>query len=104
MPNHVHLVILLNGDESLGIRNEFSKPLPGTIGTLIGKIKSQVTTRLRERYNDPALVVWQDSYHDHVIRDESKLRRIQQYISDNPGKWIEDRYHPAQSDRVARSR
>jgi putative transposase len=113
MPNHVHLIIELHGDESLGERNEFSKPLPGTVGTIVGKIKSQVTTRLREHYNIPELKVWQERYHDHVIRNESKLRTIQEYIRNNPGKWIEDRYHPDRlsetsrlrvSGRVARSR
>ncbi|MCL2344177.1 MAG: hypothetical protein FWC62_09860, partial [Firmicutes bacterium] len=37
--------------------------------------------------------MWQDSYHDHIIRDEGEYQRIWQYIDENPARWTEDEYH-----------
>jgi REP element-mobilizing transposase RayT len=34
--------------------------------------------------------LWQRSYHDHIIRDESDLNRIRKYIRENPIQWDED--------------
>jgi hypothetical protein len=43
----------------------------------------------------PGEPVWQDGYHDRIIRDERGLRRARQYIHDNLAKWAEDEYNPA---------
>ena len=37
--------------------------------------------------------LWQRSYHEHVIRNESDYREIREYIENNPARWIEDRYY-----------
>lgn len=37
--------------------------------------------------------IWQRSYYDHVVRDESDYLRIASYIMENPAKWMEDRYY-----------
>jgi hypothetical protein len=38
--------------------------------------------------------VWQERFHDHVIRSEESLQAIRQYIADNPRKWELDKLHP----------
>ncbi len=40
----------------------------------------------------PNLVVWQRSFHEHVIRNEQDYLEIWNYIDGNPSKWAEDRY------------
>jgi REP element-mobilizing transposase RayT len=35
--------------------------------------------------------LWQDSFYDHIVRDEKELNKIRQYIVDNPLKWELDR-------------
>ena len=42
--------------------------------------------------SDPLGVVWQRNYYERVIRDEEELRRVGQYIRDNPLRWKEDPY------------
>ena len=37
--------------------------------------------------------LWQRSYHDHVIRNDSDYLEIWNYIDGNPTKWTEDRYY-----------
>jgi len=35
--------------------------------------------------------LWQRNYYDHIIRNESELERIREYIVNNPLKWESDR-------------
>ena len=37
------------------------------------------------------------NYYDHVVRDDESLRRVRQYIVDNPAQWIFDRENPQAS-------
>jgi REP element-mobilizing transposase RayT len=84
MPNHVHGILVLSGNT-----NTFKTIL----GRVINGYKGAVTARLRQE--QPDLVVWQGRYHDHIIRDEKSLNRIQGYILTNPERWTEDTfYHP----------
>lgn len=34
--------------------------------------------------------LWQRNYWEHIIREEAEYKRIANYITDNPGKWIDD--------------
>ncbi|RME36332.1 MAG: hypothetical protein D6794_08655 [Deltaproteobacteria bacterium] len=38
--------------------------------------------------------LWQRNYYEHIIRDERSLKRIRQYIADNPLRWHLDRQKP----------
>ena len=35
--------------------------------------------------------IWQRSFYEHVIRNETDCREIRDYIDQNPAKWAEDR-------------
>ena len=37
--------------------------------------------------------IWQRSYHDHIIRDETDYFRIWNYIETNPAKRPGDEYY-----------
>jgi len=39
-------------------------------------------------------IAWQARFYDHIIRDESSLRSIRQYIRDNSLKWDMDENNP----------
>ena len=45
--------------------------------------------------------LWQRNYYDHIIRNESELERIREYIVNNPLKWESDRENP--NTRVRRA-
>ena len=38
--------------------------------------------------------VWQRGYYEHVIRNETSLNRIRDYIATNPLRWHLDRENP----------
>jgi putative transposase len=39
--------------------------------------------------------LWQRSFHDHIIRNETALANIQQYIQENPARWLQDTFNNA---------
>lgn len=42
-------------------------------------------------YRAPKL--FQASFYDHIIRDETDYLSKAAYITENPAKWLEDPYH-----------
>jgi len=82
MPNHVHLIVLINGD---GGTPGASRPTNALIPRIVTMIKKK-TNRASGSDN------WQRSFHDHIIRDEAEYLRIWKYVDDNPALWAEDRY------------
>ena len=84
MPNHVHLILSIR--EAAG----GASPSP-TVFDVVRVLKS-MTTRL-SRPNLGEHLLWQRSYHEHVIRGERDYQDIWEYIENNPAKWVEDRYY-----------
>ena len=82
MPNHIHLLLTLSEPNSGG-----ASPSP-TITDMVGALKSQ-TSRM-----SGAAPLWQRSFFDHIVRNESDHRQITEYIAANPARWAEDRFHP----------
>ena len=42
---------------------------------------------------DVGFDLWQESYHDHIIRTEQDFLDIWNYIAGNPSRWSEDIYY-----------
>ena len=83
MPNHVHAILI------------FKEPtVMDTLSHVIGQYKMTVTKKIR--CINPSLIVWQRSFHDHIIRNQHSYEKIWNYISDNPRKWEEDCFYIAQ--------
>jgi putative transposase len=69
MPNHVHLLVSLNGEQKLG--------------RVIQLIKGGFSHALRE-HGITLPAVWQQRYHDRRVRDAGELAEFSQYIRQNP--------------------
>jgi hypothetical protein len=37
---------------------------------------------------------WQRNYYEHIVRNDNELRRIREYIGNNPAQWAVDRENP----------
>ena len=87
MPNHVHMVIMI--DEKRAIRES---PLQkrSLVSKIVGYLKANTSKEIHKRY--PDMKVWQRDYFDHVIRNDKEYQMISEYIYTNPGKWTEDRF------------
>ena len=103
MPNHVHVIIIIthkyNADPNVETRcsvslpkgGEFSKPISGSLSMTINYFKGSVK-RIANQNN--ISFQWQSNYYDHIIRNDDDLKRIQQYIDENPQNWDRDRNNP----------
>ena len=73
MPNHIHAIVVLPGDTA-------------ALSTIIGQYKAAVTKEIRSLR--PNIHVWQPSFHDHIIRNQTDYERIWLYIEGNPARWM----------------
>jgi REP element-mobilizing transposase RayT len=37
--------------------------------------------------------LWQRGYYDHRIRNDEELRKIKDYIKENPKRWAIDKFY-----------
>lgn len=71
-------------------REQFGKPIPGSIPTIVRSYKSAATLRVNLMRGTPGASLWQRNYYEHVVRNDLSLSRIRQYILDNPARWHDD--------------
>jgi REP element-mobilizing transposase RayT len=95
MPNHVHLIVIFvdvpaQADMSVPVGN-FENALAGSLGVIVGRYKTAVTTRINNLRHSQGAAVWQRGYYERIIRNEREWQATQQYILDNPARWAEDR-------------
>jgi len=78
MPNHIHLIIqiLHNGSPN-------GRPLHGQI---ISSFKQACHKQAGYKF-------FQRNYYEHIIRNETSLNEIRQYIQNNPINWLTDNYY-----------
>jgi REP element-mobilizing transposase RayT len=79
MPNHVHMIIEIAN--SAGTPRASCPTVPNIIAVLKRK-----TNKLY------GFKMWQDRYHDHVIRSENEYSHIWKYIDENSLNWETDEY------------
>lgn len=110
MPNHFHGIIVIDDrdwdnnrtgtlqrapTEKAPTIEKFGKPTSNTIPTIIRGFKAAVTKQINTIqinagvYNKPERI-WQKNYYEHVIRNETSLNKIREYIMSNPLNWKED--------------
>ncbi|WP_199322564.1 transposase [Leptolyngbya sp. FACHB-321] len=49
---------------------------------------------INQRRQVTGVAVWQRNYYEHIVRDETSLQRLRQYIHSNPLSWQDDQLHP----------
>lgn len=103
MPNHFHGIVVIHESETAArsgqipfgpvgttrrvvpTENPKRSLQPGSLGAIVGQIKSKCTTRIHDAgYSDFA---WQERFWDRIVRDQNELERIRKYIIDNPAQW-----------------
>ena len=75
MPNHIHAIVVQTGWNSY---------LP----TVIGQYKAYVSKKIH--ISEPDCMIWQTSFHDHIIRNQKAYEKIWLYIDANPANWEKD--------------
>jgi len=84
MPNHIHIIIAVSGGQD-GAPGS-SRPTTALIPRIISAYKKFTNKEF-------GFDMWQDRYHDIIIRNEESYKDIWRYIDENPIKWRNDRYY-----------
>ncbi|MEW6242636.1 MAG: transposase, partial [Chloroflexota bacterium] len=107
MPNHIHGIIVINDDTRRGTaesakdlgaessrraptKEQFQKPVPGSIPTIVRSYKSAVSYRINLMRGTKDAHVWQRNYYERVIRNEREMESFWNYIHANPMQWDTD--------------
>ena len=116
MPNHIHSIIFIvsvgadrrvcpsHGQShwiapTTSAEHRGSQQTEPTLGRIVQWFKTMTTNdyikavRMNNVEPFPGKL-WQHNYYEHIIRNETELNSIRQYIIDNPGKWEEDEDNP----------
>ncbi len=101
MPNHFHGILNIVGAgfkpalglKRAGLKRAGLKPAPTTgLTEIIRAFKTFSARYINELRETTGIAVWQRNYYEHIIRDESELNKIREYIRYNPMKWQDDDY------------
>ena len=119
MPNHIHGILILNGNNKINAnaivetrhalslqqqqqqqqqqqpektigQQRFQNQGKNTISSILGAYKSAVT---KHAHRLGFYFEWQTRFHDHIIRNDNELNRIQDYILNNPKNWNNDKFY-----------
>ncbi len=99
MPNHFHAIVHLESQPYLDTSGT-TPPTRTTLGDVLGAFKSLTTNAYvrgvhHENWPQFDRRLWQRTYWDRIIRNDSELRNVRAYIERNPAQWLADRLHPA---------
>ncbi len=90
MPNHAHGILFLDDD---AIARRATSKRHG-LSEIMRAFKTFSSRRVNALSNGSGARVWQRGYYEHIIRNETSLRRLRNYIETNPLRWDLDRENP----------
>lgn len=85
MPNHIHFLFLLDRKENISIETFMQQLKSITTVNYINNVKEGLLPPFEKR-------IWQKSYNDRIIRNETDFLIHWQYIENNPYAWDTDEY------------
>ena len=102
MPNHIHAIVIINGNN--GYRRDAINRVSTTsttttsisrnpmicqsLGTVIRGVKARIS---HVAHQNGIPFKWQARFHDHIIRNNSEMNRIAEYIENNVATWDWDK-------------
>lgn len=79
MPNHLHLMVMISSDEC-------GRPqVAPTVSRMVKQFKGVVTKKLGQ-------AIWQRSFMEHIIRDQTDYDTRIHYLYENPLRWNKDEF------------
>ena len=95
MPNHIHGIVIIEGDELQRVvethRDASLRRISNNLSNIVRGFKGSCAKAIRKNINKD--FNWQPRFYDHIIRNENDLHRIRKYIELNPLKWELDEYY-----------
>lgn len=96
MPNHLHAILRIDHVETHSCASLTSPNYgiayrsPKSISSFVAGFKSSATKKVNQFRQMPGKILWQERFHDHIIRNDAEYQRIMEYIEMNPIHWNSD--------------
>lgn len=107
MPNHMHGILIINKSVETrfiasknananaennkgGFAGNNNPMLHENVSHIIRWYKGRCSFEIRKIH---ANFNWLARFYDHIIRDSRAFETIQNYIEENPSKWLKDKFH-----------
>lgn len=87
MPNHVHGIVII---DNYAVVNGLKPFTTHGLSEIMQRFKTFSSLRIN-RVGLNLNFHWQKSFYDHIIRSETSLHKIREYILTNPLKWSIDK-------------
>ncbi len=84
MPNHIHGIIIIKSQN----KNH-------SLSEIVRCFKTFSARRINQLRSVTGIPVWQRGYYEHIIRNQTGLSKIQEYIINNPYNWESDEIYPS---------
>lgn len=99
MPSHIHFVIIHVGADLCVCPDKEKEYIAPQLSQIIQWFKTMTTNEYIKGvksgdYSPFDKRVWQRNYHEHIIKNYTELRAIQNYIKYNPIHWDNDKCNP----------
>lgn len=91
MPNHVHFIVNIAIKTGKNGADQGHAP---TLDRIVGAFKSISAAQVNRLLSRTGQPLWQRNYYERVIRNESELHGLRDYITHNPRKWADDTENP----------
>lgn len=100
MPNHIHGIMIIDNTvfSQNGIVQTGLKPVSTSntkkhgIFEFVRALKTFSSRRINQIDNTKGKKQWQSRFYDRVIRNDAEMKRIQNYIINNPANWDNDKF------------
>ncbi len=118
MPNHLHAILRIEKNNAIAVQTHGCASLstthpispqtygcaslpnygiafrpPKSISSFVAGFKSSAKKRVNQYRQLPGMILWQNRFHDHIIRNDAEYQRILEYIEKNPKHWDSDIHH-----------
>lgn len=88
MPDHAHILI------------QVLEPIEKHFGDIIQALKSATTSAFRKMQGLPGQTVFDDGFHDRIVRNHHQLDTLYRYIRENPYRLAVRRVNPGFFSRI----
>jgi len=105
MPNHVHFILVLEGSHRyspninarhINVRLEpavrrrpgLEPPRAGSLSAIVRSYKAGVPRRCHD--SGMLNFAWQPGFYEHILRGNSSVEKVRDYIMNNPPRWSTD--------------
>ncbi len=119
MPNHLHGIITIvgagpracpgpghpqGGAPTVSGHPQGGAPARLSLPDVVHRFKTLTTKRYVDGVKQNGWTpfpgkLWQRNYWEHIVRNESELHRIREYICNNPAQWEMDKMHLGREGR-----